>query len=205
MGDDQKLVSRKYHCAGKLGDVEATQLDIRVFTTLNLLGEDKHSSEGYFAIFMAGLEALEERFKAEGGFTPDEINRIDLAKIYREHRQRRADTVLLAETRDKVTPDKFVALCRERDWEPDDLLAEYERIVAETAGKLSRSKDYEIFLRHTLADGESHPTDTIRKCAERVGLVQGDVDWNLMRQIAAKFGYTNPAKRGYWQWETQKL
>ena len=58
------------------------------------------------------------------------------------------------------------------------------------------------FLRGTLIDGEMKPTKEIREAAVEVGIIDDSaVEWQRLRTLASRDGFTNCPKHGYWQYK----
>ena len=94
------------------------------------------------------------------------------------------------------TLDEFVEFCEENKIDHEGFLEEYRITVMATRTK---SDVIAHWLKYTLADGEEYSAEDIREAAEIEGVVENDMDWSLVKNIASKEGYSSGGKRGYWR------
>lgn len=206
VASSKNISTRRYYCARKLTSHEGYGLDVRISTVKNYLGfkGQKYNAAAYFAIFEAGIEAVEKRMKDEDKLDGKEGLRAMLATRKAQKKEHNADIVALVESRDVLSQTEFETGCNDIGCHPDEIMDLYHAIKIETTYKppsTSMTENCELFLKYILADGEIHSSETIHYMAKRIGLVKDESHWDLMRQVASRQNYSSKENPGYWQWK----
>lgn len=143
-------------------------------------------------IFQAGLETLMESDELEGQIDKTGFN------IYRKMQE--VNSRLMQKNNleflyEHLELDEFIQFCDSNKLDHETFLIDYR---AAPPSRQARSKIINDWLKWRLADGEYHPVVEIREA-----MIEQDViinnDWDYVKNIASREGYSNNDKRGHWK------
>lgn len=144
-------------------------------------------------IFTVGLEQLAGSKELEG-----KIDKRGLA-IFRKWQKLRVRVIEKEQLEfiyEQSTPEEFKQFCEENEVDHESFLKDYQLRLPTPKAK---SKVMEEWIGYTLAGDVEVEVGSIRQAAEMEGVVSSEDDWNLMKNIASRKGYSSNARRGYWK------
>lgn len=153
----------------------------------------KSRTETINDIFTVGLEQLAKSKKLEG-----KIDKRGLA-IFRKWQKLRVRIIEKEQLEfiyEQSTLEEFKQFCEENEIDHESFLEDYQLRLPTPRAK---SKIMEDWIGYMLAGDMEVEVDSIRQAAEVKGIVANEDDWNLMKNIASRKGYSGNARRGYWK------
>jgi len=153
----------------------------------------KSRTEAINEIFTAGLDRLAESKELEG-----KIDKRGLA-IFRKWQKLRVKIIEKEQLEfiyEQSTLEEFKQFCEENEIDHESFLKDYQLHLPTPRAK---SKIMEDWIGYMLAENVEVEVDEIRQAAEMEGVITNEDDWNLMKNIASRKGYSGNAKRGYWK------
>jgi hypothetical protein len=143
-------------------------------------------------IFLAGMKALPER--------EDLADKVDNKAIsvylkWREVVAGESTQTMLEQIYEAMELEEFREFCDHNSIDHERFLKAYMMNPPTTQAK---SKTMESWLNYILGDGEEYEASDVRSAAEIEQVVHNDSDWNLMKNVASRMGYSSGGRRGYW-------
>jgi hypothetical protein len=145
-------------------------------------------------VFETGLRAMLDK----DGELRSKVDASSLAirAKYKEKMARVMDQEQLEFVYETSALDEFVEFCTESGIDHEKFLATYKTTVATAKTK---SEAMSRWLKDTLGNGEEYNTEDIKEAAEIDRVINDESDWNLMKSVASREGYSKGGKRGYWR------
>lgn len=149
-------------------------------------------SDAINEIFLAGMEALPKR--------EDLADKVDNRAIAIYSKWRKivssdSTQTMLEQIYETMELNEFREFCEQSNVDHERFLKAYMMNPPTTQAK---SKTMESWLNYILGNGEEYQIADVRDAAEIEQIVQDDSDWNLMKNVASRMGYSSGGKRGYW-------
>lgn len=143
-------------------------------------------------VFLAGMVALPERKDLAGKV---DNQAIAIYSKWREVVSGESKQTMLEQIYEAMDLQEFREFCEQYGVDHEQFLKAYMMSPPTTQAK---SKTMENWLKYILGDGEEYQIVDVRAAAEIEEVVQNDSDWNLMKNVASRMGYSSGGKRGYW-------
>lgn len=145
-------------------------------------------------IFEAGLKAMLDK----DGELKEKVDASSLAirRMYKEKMAQARDKEQLDFIYESSGLDEFVEFCERNGIDHEKFLITYKTTMPTTKTK---SESMARWLEKILGSGEEYSVEDMRDAAEEDRMVLDDSDWNLMKTVASREGYSKGGKRGYWK------
>lgn len=143
--------------------------------------------------FTKGLEVLAESEELEGKL---DKRSFAISRKWLEKQARVIEKEQLEYIYEQSTLEEFKQFCEENEIDHESFLKDYQLHLPTPRAK---SKIMEDWVSYMLAGNAEVEVDEIRQAAEMEGVITNEDDWNLMKNIASRKGYSGNARRGYWK------
>lgn len=143
--------------------------------------------------FTEGLELLANSEKLEGKL---DKRGFAISRKWLEKQVKVIEKEQLEYIYEQSTLEEFKQFCEKNEIDHESFLEDYQLHLPTVRAK---SKVMEDWIGYMLASDVEVEVDSIRQAAEVKGIVANEDDWNLMKNIASRKGYSGNARRGYWK------
>lgn len=143
--------------------------------------------------FSEGLRVLADSKELEGKI---DSRSLAIFKKWQEIQAKISERSQLELIYEHTDPQEFQEFCNKNDIDYEAFLQRYRLDLPSNKAK---SKVLDDWIRYYLADGNEADVHDIRDMAETEGIIASEDDWNLMKNIASRNGYSGSARRGYWK------
>jgi len=182
---------RVYPAYIKGGPEEVLATDEKFIKVWAALGDSR--TKAINRIFREGLNLLANSKELEGKI---DKRAFAISRKWLEKQARVIEKGQLEYIYEQSTLEEFKQFCEENEIDHESFLENYQLQLPTPRAK---SKVMEDWIGYTLAGGMEVEVDSIRQAAEVKGIVTSEDDWNLMKNIASRKGYSGNARRGYWK------
>ena len=185
MSKSSGMVPRRYTIVRHMTLEAALNWDSRLADELNRCDPKLNQCAALFDLLEEGVIAKEEKRLATGEKAGKDIaigrELKALEAIAAQQRQ-------LEKIYEYKGLDEFVTWCGTNGIDWATFLQEYD--LTRQAKPKTKSEQYLNFLDQYMRSGGQFTTDEIHQAAENAGLVCNDSDWQLMRTVASRNGYS---------------
>lgn len=184
-------VHKVYPAFIKGSSEEVMAFDEQFLTIWAALGCSK--TKAINQVFQAGLEAIVQLDEFEGQVDKTGFN---IYRKIREINSRRTLKGNLEFLYEHLPLDEFRQFCTTNDIDADHFLKMYR---AAPPSPDAKGKIINDWLQEHLADHNEHAITDIQKAIMEQDIIVSKDDWNYVKNIASREGYSSNAKRGYWK------
>lgn len=101
--------------------------------------------------------------------------------------------------RDTTSDEEWADFCKTHGVDPDGYVRKVFASAKATADMFNWNAQVSQWLSRILSDGEEHDPSELEAMAKRDGLVKTAKDWNNVRVLASRLGYSSQRNRGKWK------